>query len=63
MSNFVCLRIGHSLSLICQPDIRGHEALHHQRENYGRVAGEGDSVVVILRVTSNRAEQYEPARP
>ena len=24
---------GYSLSLICQPDIRGHEAPHHHQEN------------------------------
>ena len=31
-----CLRIGHSLFLICQPNIRGHQDLHHHHLSFSQ---------------------------
>ena len=33
-------RVSYSLSLICQPDIRGHEASHHRHSHEATLEGE-----------------------
>ena len=40
---FLLLRVSYSLSLICQPDIRGHEASHHRHSHEATPEGQEGS--------------------